>query len=153
MLSWGKCKVKLTPIEGTGATEQEHVFTDIVEDSTSLETTQGDKQEATIEGGEIEAVRYKANSYELGFQVRLKSDQIEPPIDGDEGVVAGEWTAKVEPEASGAPMCTINRAAVNVQVSFSAAEGFMATYTVSSLRPKDGKGKQITMAAYTPTGG
>lgn len=148
MLSWGKCKVTLSPIEGTGATASEHVFDDIVEDSTSLETTQGDKQEATIEGGEIEAVRYKANSYELAFQVRLKSDQIEPPIDGDEGVVAGEWTATITPEATGAPMCTINRAAVNVQVSFSASEGFIATYTVSSLRPKDASGKQITLAAY-----
>lgn len=144
ILSWGKCQVTLTPITSSGATETAATFNRIVEGSTSLETTQGDKTEAKIEGGEVEAVRFGRNTYELSFQTRLGSDVVEPPIKGDDGVVAGEWTATLVPEANEAPGFTIARASVNVQVSYNSSDGAIATYTVTSMKPTTGQ--QITWA-------
>jgi hypothetical protein len=45
-----------------------------VEDSTNLTGTQGDKTEATIEGGEAEATKYNAATYELTMNVRMAID-------------------------------------------------------------------------------
>lgn len=62
-ISWGRPKIEVKKV---GESEWK-VFATPVEDSTQLETTQGDKLEAKIEGGENEAVRYKSNTYQLTF--------------------------------------------------------------------------------------
>ena len=41
-----------------------------VENSTNLTPTKGSKQEAKLEGGENEDVRYGANNYALAYQIR-----------------------------------------------------------------------------------
>lgn len=145
VLSWGKCQVSLTPVEGTNATESAATIKNIVDGSAQLTTTQGDKTEAKIEGGEVEAVRYSRNTYELTFQERLGVGKIQPSIKGDDGVVAGEWTCVLTPEAEGAPAFTFTRSTINVQVSYTSADGAIVTYTVSALKPENGQ--QITWSA------
>lgn len=46
-----------------------------VEDSTNLTGTQGDKTEATIEGGAAEATRYGDATFELAMNVRMALDE------------------------------------------------------------------------------
>lgn len=145
VLSWGKCTIEATPITGTGASGSTKItFPTPVEDSTSLTTTQGDKNEARVEGGAVEAARYNANSYELTFQVRLHSGLVAPPLDGVDGVIPGEYKVTIIPENTAAPAVTINRASANVGINYSSDGGVMASYTFSSL--ENGSDQQITVA-------
>lgn len=148
-LAWGKCEIVATPIENTGATPQSAVtFPTPVEGSTQLTTTQGDKQEAKIEGGQVVAARYNANSYELTFDVRLHSSQTTPPIDGTDGVIPGEFTITIKPlENSTAPGVTIARATGNVQIGYTSENGVVATYTFTSLLPASGN--QVTVGVIS----
>ncbi len=132
-LSWGKPKIE---VKKSGGTEWEE-FTSPVEDSTQLETTQGDKLEAKIEGGENEAVKYKSNTYQLSFQVRQAPERTDPIEDVD-GVVADEYSVKITPENPNAIGITIDRAAVNVQTIYNTADGLSKTYTFDVLKPAEG---------------
>lgn len=145
VLSWGKCTVEATPVAGTGAEGTAKItFPTPIEDSTQLTTTQGDKNEARVEGGAVEAARYNANSYELVFGIRLHSGLVQLPLKGTDGVIPGEYSVVIKPENSAAPAITINRASANVQVNFTADEGLTATYTFSSL--VNDSGEQIAIA-------
>lgn len=147
ILSWGKCTIKATPITGTGVDSKYSgavTFETPVEDSTNLSTTQGDKNEARVEGGAVDAVRYNANSYELTFDIRLHSSLTTPPIDGNDGVILGEWKVEIAPENSAAPKVTINRSSANVQINYTADNGVIASYTFSSL--VNPSGQQITIS-------
>ena len=149
VLAWGECSVTATPIEGSGATVTSAVtFPTPVEGTTNLSTTQGDKNEAKVEGGAVVAVRYNANSYELTFDIRMHSTLTALPLDGTDGVIPGEFTVVVKPtENTAAPGVTINRASANVQVSYTSEGGVVATYTFSSLKVENGN--QITVGVIS----
>jgi hypothetical protein len=86
-ISWGKPRIFIAP---TGAkmfeadetmaagTNNANVVWELlstpVEDSTNLTGTQGDKTEATIEGGEAEATKFAAATFELAMNVRMALD-------------------------------------------------------------------------------
>lgn len=149
ILAWGKCEVKATPIANSGASVQAAVTFPIpVEGSTQLTTTQGDKQEAKIEGGQVVAVRFNANTYELSFDIRLHSSQTSLPLDGTDGVIPGEFTVQIKPlENTAAPGVTIARASGNVQIGYTSENGTIATYTFSSLLPESGN--QVTVGVIS----
>lgn len=87
-ISWGKPKIFLAP---TGAnvvaagtaisagTNNANAVWELlptpVEDSTQLTGTQGDKTTANIEGGEAEATKYNAATFELAMNVRMALDE------------------------------------------------------------------------------
>jgi len=163
-ISWGKPKIFIGFNEGddvaTMATNTPAVTTTgkwfllntPVEDSTQLTGTQGDKTEATIEGGEAEATNYKAATFELAMQVRMAIDtykteaglessqerKLPPPfykaITGNDAWK--EYTAKnvklclipKEEEAPGfyCPDCT-----VSIMESYTAADGAMWELTIA----------------------
>lgn len=141
-ISWGRPKIEVKKV---GESEWK-VFATPVEDSTQLETTQGDKLEAKIEGGENEAVRYKSNTYQLTFQVRQALERTDPIVDVD-GVVAEEYAVRVTPENASAIGVLIDRAAVNVQTSYNAADGLSKTYTFDVLKPE--AGNQVKLQTIT----
>ena len=80
-LDWGKCKVV---VDKNGQRGQAITIEDIVEGSTQLNTEQGQKTEAVIEGGEVIATRYQRNKYSLTFQ-----EFGQPSIENIDGIVAG----------------------------------------------------------------
>lgn len=133
-VGWGKPTIKVKKVSGGVAWEE---FATPVEDSTTLEATQGDKMEARIEGGENEAVKYKANTYQLSFQVRQVPERTDPITEVD-GVVNDEYSVQVIPENSEAIGVQIDRASVNVQTSFNAQDGLVKTYTFDALKPDTG---------------
>jgi len=141
-ISWGRPKIEVKKV---GESEWK-AFATPVEDSTQLETTQGDKLEAKIEGGENEAVRYKSNTYQLSFQVRQALERTDPIVDVD-GVVADEYAVRVTPENASAIGVLIDRAAVNVQTSYNAADGLSKTYTFDVLKPE--AGSQVKLQTIT----
>jgi len=80
-ISWGKPTILIAPTgtaplssaSSSGAYLWQQLSTP-VEDSTNLTGTQGDKTEATIEGGEAEATKFAAATFELAMNVRMALD-------------------------------------------------------------------------------
>ena len=139
-IAWGKNKLTLTPLGVLNATAIE--FTNIADGTTQLTTEKGDKQEALIEGGEAEAVKYKKSKYSVEWQYRLGSNR-NWPLDGTDGVIDGEYKLEVENvEDTEAPGFELARVVVSYEDSYTTEEGIIRTYLAESLSPSSGT--QIT---------
>jgi len=134
-VGWGAPLIEVRKVSDTTGAWQK--FATPVDGSTSLESTQGDKMEAAIEGGTNEAVKYKANTYQLTFDVRQVPERTDPITDVD-GVVSEEYSVRITPENPAAISAYIQRAAVNVQTKFDAENGLVRTYTFDVLKPDEG---------------
>lgn len=132
-VGWGQPVIEVKKTGETAWTK----FATPVEDTTKLECTQGDKMEAKIEGGENEAVKYKANSYVLSFNMRQVPERTDP-ISEENGIVKDEYSVRVIPENDEAIGILIDRASVNVQTSFDSQNGLIKTYTFDALKPATG---------------
>ena len=132
-ISWGKPKIEVKKL-GQEPEASWEVFATPVEGTTQLTTTQGDKIEAKIEGGENEAVKYKKNTYQLVFNVRQVPERTDPIVDSD-GVVTDEYAVRVTPENPEALGVQIDRTSVNVQKTYDAENGLVKVYTFDVLKP------------------
>lgn len=95
-----------------------------VEDSTELTSTQGDKMEAKIEGGENEDVKYKRSTYELAYNLRMLKGRKAPfPI--TDGVVDHHFGVMCQPEDPDCEGFYIESTTVAVDQSYTAADGSM----------------------------
>lgn len=130
MLSWGKCRVLYKAITDNEWSE----LPTPVENSTQLATTQGQKNEAKVEGGENEDVKYGRNTYALNTNVRMAADRT--PIENSDGVVDEEMSFIVQPEDTKAVGIYIERATVSVQDSFNTQDGGVWAYVIDALKPK-----------------
>lgn len=135
ILSWGKPTIKVTKIvdEGTGEATQ---FKTPVENSTQLTTSKGDKTEAKVEGGGIEAVKYKRNTYALEWTIRLAKGEKKPVEDLD-GVISGEYSLELTPEETGAVGIKIDRCILSVEDAYTSEEGITLKYTADAMIPTD----------------
>lgn len=94
----GKCTIKIGKLQDNG--EAPSSWVDVptpVENSTKLTPTKGQKKEAKIEGGENEAVKYAASTYALEFEIRAEKGR-KKPIEDVDGVIADEYSIKLQPE-------------------------------------------------------
>lgn len=150
VLSWGKCKIQTTPsVDGApGASAEWKDIDTPKEDTTQLTTTQGDKVEATEEGGAVVDTRYKANTAELAFDLFVKKGGTAPFTDTD-GAVSGEHAFRVIPEDKDCQGIQIDRGSVNVQIAYTAADGITLHHVVSVMKPKTGNMVKL----YTATSG
>lgn len=139
-LSWGKPKIEVKKL-GTSPGEWQ-AFATPVEGTTQLSTTQGDKMEAKIEGGENEAVNYKKNTYQLVFNVRQAPERTDPIVDAD-GIVEDEYSIRVTPENAEALGILIDRASVNVQKTYDVEGGLIKVYTCDVLVADTGDAVKI----------
>jgi len=139
VLSWGKPTIKVTKLDDTSATAI--TFKTPVEDSTQLTTTKGDKTEAKVEGGGIEAVKYKRNTYALEWTIRLAKGEKKPITDLD-GVVSGEYSLELTAEESGAVGITMERCILSVEDAYTSADGITLKYTADAMIPED-NGSQV----------
>ena len=122
-----------------------------VKDSTQLTPTKGDKTEAQVEGGEAEAVRHNANSYELAYALRLAAGRT-MPIPHVNGIVSDEYAVVVVPENASVPGPYIERSEVTVEDPINAADGSNWLHTHSCLIPVSG-GKIVKWGVFTVTEG
>lgn len=139
-ISWGQPKIEVKKL-GTEPGEWQK-FATPVEGTTQLTTTQGDKMEAKIEGGENEAVKYKKNTYQLAFNVRQVPERTDPIVDND-GIVTDEYAVRVTPENPEALGVQIDRTSVNVQKTYDAENGLVKVYTFDVLKPETGDAVKI----------
>lgn len=136
ILGWGKCRVVVKDLD-----EVSGAWKDLptpVEDSTTLETTKGDKQEAKIEGGENEDVRYSKNSYVLNLSIRAAKGRAKPIVD-DDGIVTHNYAVAVQAEDPEAPGILIDKAKVSVSSTWSTSEGGIWEYSFDALKPDSGR--------------
>lgn len=144
-VGWGRCTIRVKKYDDDTASWES--FATPVEDSTQLETEEGDKLEAAIEGGGNEAVKYKKSTYQLQFQMRQVPERTDPITDTD-GVVDDEYTVQVIPENEDAIGLEIPRAAVHVQTAFDTEDGITKTYIFDALTVSDGTAT-ITLGAIS----
>lgn len=138
VISWGKPRIKIGKYQANGNAPSS--WTEVptpVEGSTELSVSKGDKKEAKIEGGEAEAVRYGANTYELLFSVRDAKDRT-PFVTDVDGVIEGEYAIVLQPEDPKANGIQIDKCVLSAEVSYSSEEGIVRKYTASVLKPKTG---------------
>ena len=148
-LSWGKCWIYVRKLVSGTASDKWIKFPIPVEDSTNLTPTKGDKQEATVEGGEAEAVKYKKNKYALTTQIRIAPEQPKPLSD-DDGVIDGSYEVIVRPELEGAIALKIDNATLSASPEFNTANGIVVEYTADAVKPS--KGNTVKFGTVTVTG-
>lgn len=147
VLGWGKCRVFIKDLDKEGASWKE--LPTPVENSTILETTKGDKQEAKIEGGENEDVRYAKSTYALNLNIRAAKGRKKPIADSD-GIISHNYAVAVQPEDPEAVGIMIDKAKPSVNDTFSTEEGAIWEYTFDALKPETGD--QCKMGVINVTG-
>lgn len=147
VLSWGKVRLIIKKIGETAAKYIE--FYTPAQDTTELTTTKGDKKEAFVEGGAVEAVKYNKNSYSLAATIRLAKGRKKPLNDSD-GIIEGEYEVWLQPEDITAPGMHMASAVVSVEDSYTSEDGVQLTYTFDATKV-DGH-DQVEWGTVTVTG-
>lgn len=135
-IGWGLPRIFIKDLDATPAGNWEEVPTP-VENSTQLTTTKGDKQEAKLEGGANEDVRYSKNTYALSYQIRIAKGKT-MPFEHVDGIVAHNYAVAVQPEDPLVPGIMIDKSVVSAEDSFTTEEGGSITYTHDALQPEEG---------------
>ena len=151
-LNWGKCVLAVLWAKAGETTKTLHIFPVAAEDTTELSTDEGDEVEATIEGGEVEAVRYTANKYNLTAQIRTMNSRTKPLKDSD-GRVDGQGSVVLIPENMDTDYAIyIENASARLVDSFTAADGGRFAYTFKALKASSGSQVKWGKLALTGTG-
>lgn len=151
-LAWGHNKhwlEKLTNGEPSGT------FIEIptpVDGTLQLNPTKGDKKEALVEGGDVEAIKYNKNKYNVQFEIRQGNEDGTPrkkPIDDVDGVIDGEYRYICQPENGAVEGIVIDRCVVSCEDSLNMNDGGRWKYTIDAMKPKTGntvKWRKITIS-------
>ena len=138
-IGWGKPRIFVKDLDLSSPKWEE--LPTPVENSTELTTTKGDKQEAKIEGGENEDVKYGKNTYALALNIRAAKGRKRPISDSD-GVVAHNYAIALQPEDPDVQGFCMEKATVSVEDTFTTADGGIWAYVFDALKPEADK-KQI----------
>lgn len=156
-LAWGKNKHWLEKLNnGEPSGEFIEIYTP-AEGTYQLNPTKGDKKEALVEGGDVEAVKYNKNKYDVQFEVRQGNEDGTPrkkPIEDVDGVIEGEYRYISQPENVEVEGIVIDRCVVSCEDSLNMTDGGRWKYTIDALKPKTGntvKWRKITVANNKPT--
>lgn len=166
VIGWGKPKIvfgKITASTGNDAGTWSKMQNP-VQNSTSLTTEKGEKQEALCEGGEVEDVKYDKNKYSLAMTIRVRKGGTQP-IPHNDGLVSGEYMVALQPEDAAVPGIVIQKARVSVEDGFSTTDGTTFIYTFDALVPDDSSNQvkhgtvvitessgEVSSVKYTPIG-
>ncbi len=141
-LAWGKNKHWLVPIvNGEPDNSKAIELYTPVNGTLQLNPTKGDKKEGLIEGGEVEAVKYNKNKYNVGFEIRQGNNDGSPrkkPVEDIDGVVSGEYKYLCQPENTAVEGIRIDRCVVSCEDSLNMTDGGRWKYTIDALKPKQG---------------
>lgn len=148
LLGWGKCRLFAKDLDASESKWFE--FPTPVENSTTLETSKGDKQEAKVEGGENEDVRYAKSTYVLNANIRAAKGRVKPIKDSD-GIIDHNYAVAVQPEDPKAIGIFIPKAKPSVEDTWSTEEGGIWNYAFDAL--KNEGTTQVQMGVITVTEG
>lgn len=139
VLSWGKPKVefaKTEPATGLGPSGDTGwtPFGEIKEDSASLDVTEGERIEATEEGGGVVDARRKANKYVFVLELFVKKGDTRP-IPDINGIIADNYAVRLTPEDAECEGFLLDKTNVTVSERWTAAEGKILRYTFDAIKP------------------
>lgn len=136
VIGWGQPRIFIKDLDAVPAASWKEVPTP-VENSTQLTTTKGGKQEAKLEGGANEDVRYGKNTYALAYQIRMAKGKTMPFTDND-GIIEHNYAVAVQPEDPQVPGIMIDKSVVSAEDSWASEEGGAITYTHDAVQPATG---------------
>lgn len=151
-LSWGMPKLKIGKLGANS--EAPTSWIDIptpVENSTKLTPTKGNKQEAKIEGGDNEAVRYGKNTYVLEFEIRAAKGR-QKPVEDNDGIIEGEYALKLQPEDPTVEGIIIERGVLSMEPTYDTENGTKWKYTLDALKPATGNTVKFEVVDFSKAG-
>lgn len=151
VIGWGKPRIFVKDLDVESPKWEE--LSTPVEDSTQLTTTKGDKEEAKIEGGENEDVKYGKNTYALAINIRAAKGRKRPISDND-GVVQHNYALALQPEDPEVQGFCMEKTTVSVEDTFTSADGGVWAYTFDALKHSTDKNQiQWGKIIVTESGG
>lgn len=155
-LMWGKALAALARKKDTGGYDTFAKMPEMVENSMALNTTKGEKKEAKVEGGGVEAVKYSKNGYSLVADFRrgmVGSTAVAFPFDDYEvdGVVDGVWYLRVQPEDKTAGGLAVEEVIISTEDLFTSADGAIKRVTFDFIKPEpDSDGNDVNTIDWSP---
>lgn len=155
-LAWGKNRHWLNKLVNGKPSDTYIEIPTPVDGTLQLTATKGDKKEATVEGGDVEAVKYNKNKHAVEFEIRQGNDDGTPrkkPIEDEDGVIAGEYRYICQPENTEVEGIVIDRCVVSCEDSLNMTDGGRWKYTIDALKPTEGnqvKWSKITVSEDKP---
>lgn len=138
VLAWGKPKVEFGLLGASDAAPSTWTeMTPIVQDSSKLTTTKGNKREATGEGGEVVDSAYEKNKYSFELEIFFKKGATKPISDTD-GVVAGNYAVRLTPEDNTIEGFIMDKTVVSVEETWDAKTGKKLKYMFEGITPASG---------------
>lgn len=140
-LAWGQNKHWLRKLVNGKPTGKVVTLYTPVDGTLQLNPTKGDKKEALVEGGDVEAVKYNKNKYQVVFEVRQGNEDGSPrkkPIEDVDGVIEGEYEYLCQPENAKVEGIKIDRCVVSCEDSLNMSDGGRWKYTIDALKPDEG---------------
>ena len=148
-LNWGKPKIEIGKLGENDAAPSSWIEVDNpVKDTTTLETQDGEVQEAEGEGGELVDVKVAANKYTFSFELYFKKGKALPVEDVD-GKVEGFYAMRLTPEDETCAGIQFAKSVVTAKDTYTAKDGQRKPYVMRVLNAESGK----TILPYTKGGG
>lgn len=134
VLAWGECNIFTRKYNGATKGTAWKKWAIPAEGSTTLTTTEGQKTEAKVEGGENEAVRKAKNTYALVFDIRIGANHTFE-VDDVDGVIDGEYEVIVQAtENADAPALYMAKANLSSATDYNSTDGGKTSYTADALK-------------------
>ena len=138
VLSWGKPKIEYGVSTAGAQASSWTEMPEIVDNTTSLTTEDGEVTEAREEGGAIVDVKRDKSKFSLTFTIFMKKGDTQPIADND-GVIIQDYSVRLTPEDEACTGFVLDCCTVSVQKTFSSAEGYRQTYTFEAKKPASGQ--------------
>lgn len=156
-LGWGHNRHWLNKLNNGEPTEIYIEIPTPADGTFQLNPTKGEKKEALVEGGDVEAIKYNKNKYDVQFEIRQGNEDGTPrqkPVEDTDGVVPGEYRYISQPENPDVEGIVIDRCVASCEDSANMSDGGRWKYTIDALKPKTGntvKWRKITVENGKPT--
>ena len=138
-LLWGKSLGAVAKKKADGSYDKFKLLPEMAENSMQLNTAKGEKQEAKVEGGGVEAVRYSKNTYDLVADFRRGLDDsgtaVSFPFEDVDGVVDGVYALRIQPEDKEAGGLTVREVIISTEDTFTAKDGAVKRVKFDFLKP------------------
>ncbi len=139
-LMWGEALAAIARQKTDGSYDEFKKLPKCVENALNLTTTKGEKKEAKVEGGGIEAVKYAHNAYALAMSFRrgvVKGKPVTFPFEELDGVVDGIYALRVQPEDKTSGGLSVMEVVISTEDTYTTADGAIKVVTFDFIKPEE----------------
>ena len=144
-LNWGIPKIEIGKLGDNDAAPTSWIEVDNpVKDTTTLDTQEGEVQEAEGEGGELVDIKVAANKYTFSFELFVKKG-VELPVADVDGKVEGFYAMRLTPEDETCAGIQFAKSVITAKDTYTAKDGQHKPYVMRVLNAHTGN----TILPYT----